>query len=69
MPLTVIPLMIAVAGFWFWIPGWLRWICWVTAIVSAISVMENYFDITHHQERMVPEEEKSHQSSSEGGEA
>jgi hypothetical protein len=59
VPLTVIPLMICVAGFWFWIPGWLRWLSWIIAIASAISVLECYLDIQHHKERMVPEEGKS----------
>jgi hypothetical protein len=47
--------MIAVAGFWFWVPQWLRWSCWIIGIISTMVVLGDWADIRHHQERMVPE--------------
>jgi len=57
IPLAVIPLMIGIAGFWFWIPVWLRWVCWITGISSTMSVLGDLAQIRHHQERMVPHEQ------------
>ena len=59
VPLAVIPLMIGIAGFWFWIPVWLRWACWITGISSTMSVLGDLAQIRHHQDRMVPQERDS----------
>ena len=56
VPVTVVPLVIAVGSFWFPVPGWLRVACWVLVVSGALTLFELWIEIMYHSGRMVPED-------------
>jgi hypothetical protein len=59
LPLTLVPLAVAVGSFWFHVPGWLRVLSWVFTFTGALALVEARMDIAHHAERVVPEDDRT----------